>query len=177
MNFAIINTTMSLYSIIACLHVIQSLTDLSINVSKCFTVISLIKSTSAMTYIGFIPRKKLRQEGNQQYKKFVDTKRKEQIYAELQNKHKKDYNNWYTYHEVRARLCRSSNEVAPKFEWSCPEVRAKFFFLRSSLRSRNMFSVPTVIYSVHTHDVQCSIKLYSLQSQKQVYIIHCTGIK
>ena len=29
----------------------------------------------------------LRQEGNQQYKKFVDTKRKEQIYAELQNEH------------------------------------------------------------------------------------------
>ena len=56
----------------------------------------------------------LRQEGNQQYKKFVDTKRKEQIYAELQNEHKKYYSNWYTYHTT---------------------------------------------YSVHTDDVQSSIKL------------------
>ena len=38
--------------------------------------------------------------------------------------------------EVRAKLDRSSSEVGPKFERS--------FFLRSSLRSGNIFSVPTV---------------------------------
>ena len=49
--------------------------------------------------------------------------------------------------EVRAKLDRSSSEVGPKFERSWTEVGPKFersFFLRSSLRSGNIFSVPTV---------------------------------
>ena len=44
-----------------------------------------------------------------------------------------------------ATIDRSSSEVGPKFERSWTEVRAKFF-LRSSLRSGNIFSVPTVFH-------------------------------
>ena len=64
--------------------------------------------------------------------------------------------------EVRAKLSRSSSQVVLKFERGCSEVRAKlsqssselrakffcffliFFYLQSSLRSGNVFSVLTV---------------------------------
>ena len=82
--------------------------------------------------------------------------------------------------EVRAKLCRSSRKVVLKFERSSPEVRAKLyrschevqanfyrschkvqaklcrsssevFFLRSSLRSGNIISVPTVLGVLFQH--------------------------
>ena len=82
--------------------------------------------------------------------------------------------------EVRAKLCRSSRKVVSKFERSSPEIRAKLyrschevqanfyrschkvqaklcrsssevFFLRSSLRSGNIISVPTVLGVLFQH--------------------------
>ncbi len=61
-------------------------------------------------------------------------------------------------HKVQAKLYRSCHEVQANFYRSCHKVQAKLcrsssevFFLRSSLRSGNIISVPTVLGVLFQH--------------------------
>ena len=63
----------------------QSLTALFTNLSKCFTVISFSKSTSAMTRNGFIPRNMLVWRKHKEHVKYIDIPRTNTKSTAMQN--------------------------------------------------------------------------------------------